>query len=96
MQSMYYIGLDVHKKTISYCAKDGSGLPEVVEDGISGIIVPRDDPESLAHSLDRVLSDTSLRQHLAEGGVARFNTMFSATRMASEYARFLHTGGVLI
>ncbi len=25
MQSMYYIGLDVHKKTISYCVKDVSG-----------------------------------------------------------------------
>lgn len=25
MESMYYIGLDVHKKTISYCIKDGSG-----------------------------------------------------------------------
>jgi transposase len=25
MQSMYYIGLDDHKKTISYCVKDGSG-----------------------------------------------------------------------
>ena len=27
---MYYVGLDVHKKTISYCAKDASGriLPE--------------------------------------------------------------------
>jgi transposase len=25
MQNMYYIGLDVHKKTISYCVKDGSG-----------------------------------------------------------------------
>src|SRR3989441_7322813 len=25
MQSMYYIGLDVHKKRISYCVKDGSG-----------------------------------------------------------------------
>src|ERR1700733_13510079 len=25
MQSMYYIGLDVNKKTISYCVKDGSG-----------------------------------------------------------------------
>jgi hypothetical protein len=22
---MYYIGLDVHKKTISYCVKDASG-----------------------------------------------------------------------
>src|SRR5438128_9118029 len=25
MENMYYIGLDVHKKTISYCVKDGSG-----------------------------------------------------------------------
>ena len=25
MQPMYYIGLDVHKRTISYCVKDGSG-----------------------------------------------------------------------
>jgi hypothetical protein len=24
MQSMYYIGLDVHKRTISYCVKDVS------------------------------------------------------------------------
>ena len=25
MWSMYYVGLDVHKRTISYCAKDVSG-----------------------------------------------------------------------
>src|SRR5689334_15033489 len=25
MQTMYYIGLDVHKRTITYCVKDGSG-----------------------------------------------------------------------
>jgi len=25
MEPMYYIGLDVHKRTISYCVKDGSG-----------------------------------------------------------------------
>jgi transposase len=25
MQSMHYVGLDVHKKTISYCVKGGSG-----------------------------------------------------------------------
>ena len=25
MQSMHYIGLDVHKRTISYCVKDASG-----------------------------------------------------------------------
>ncbi len=26
MQTMYYIGVDVHKRTISYCVKDGSGV----------------------------------------------------------------------
>jgi len=25
MQTMYYIGVDVHKRTIGYCVKDGSG-----------------------------------------------------------------------
>jgi hypothetical protein len=25
METTYYIGLDVHKKTIDYCVKDGSG-----------------------------------------------------------------------
>jgi transposase len=29
MQTMYYIGLDVHKRTISYCVKDGSGAIHV-------------------------------------------------------------------
>jgi hypothetical protein len=31
---MYYIGLDVHKKTISYCAKDASG--QVHQEGKMG------------------------------------------------------------
>ena len=25
METMYYIGLDVHKKTINYCVKNGGG-----------------------------------------------------------------------
>ena len=25
MKSMHYVGLDVHKKTIAYCVKDGQG-----------------------------------------------------------------------
>jgi hypothetical protein len=32
---MYYIGLDVHKKTISYCVKDASG--RVQQEGIHAL-----------------------------------------------------------
>src|ERR1700747_2667339 len=34
MESMYYIGLDVHKKTISYCVKDTRG--QVLQEGRIG------------------------------------------------------------
>ena len=29
MQNMYYIGLDMHKRTINYCVKDGSGTIDI-------------------------------------------------------------------
>jgi len=35
MQNMYYIGLDVHRRTISYCLKDGSGTIHAEGSGTS-------------------------------------------------------------
>jgi len=39
---MYYIGLDVHKKTISYCVKDAAG--HVHQEGKFGSLLPRTGP----------------------------------------------------
>jgi hypothetical protein len=33
MQPVYSIGLDVHERTISYCAKDGSGSAKIYPEG---------------------------------------------------------------
>ena len=33
------------------------GIPDIVEDGVSGVLVPREDPAALAGALVRVLSD---------------------------------------
>jgi hypothetical protein len=38
MQPMYYIGLDVHKRTISYCVKDGSGAMHAEDRGTRSLI----------------------------------------------------------
>jgi glycosyltransferase involved in cell wall biosynthesis len=43
------------------------GLPEVVTDGQSGILVPPADPARLADALITVLQDAALRARLAEG-----------------------------
>lgn len=51
------------------------GVPEVVEDGVNGILVPPDDVEAFAAALRRFASDAALRERLraaAAPSVARF------------------------
>jgi glycosyltransferase involved in cell wall biosynthesis len=45
---------------------DVTGIPEVVRDGDTGLMVPRHDPPALADALERMLDDAALRVRLAE------------------------------
>ena len=45
------------------------GLPEMLDDGDSALLVPPEDPSTLACALRRVLGDAGLRQQLASGGL---------------------------
>ena len=46
------------------------GLPEVVRDGETGLIVPRDDPPALAAAMRRLVEDPALRARLGTAGRA--------------------------
>jgi glycosyltransferase involved in cell wall biosynthesis len=45
-------------------------IPNLVVDGVSGVLVDPDDPDALADALVRVLSDRALAEQLAEGARA--------------------------
>jgi glycosyltransferase involved in cell wall biosynthesis len=45
-------------------------IPDLVSDGVSGVLVPPDDPQALADALVRVLSDKGLAARLGEGALA--------------------------
>ena len=47
------------------------GIPDLVEDGVSGVLVPPDDPASLADALGRVLGDRALAERLGDGARSR-------------------------
>lgn len=56
------------------------GLPELIEDGRSGILVPALDTAAFAAATDRLVRDADLRHTLAANGPARA-TEFSVDRM---------------
>lgn len=57
------------------------GLPEVVEDGRSGLLVPPEDPPALASAMLRVLTDPALAGQLAAEGRRRATEDFGEDRM---------------
>jgi len=56
-----------------------SSIPEIVADGVTGLLVPPDDPEALAAAILRVLRGPG---RLGEAGLARARSEFSVERMA--------------
>jgi glycogen synthase len=47
------------------------GIPDLVEDGLSGLLVRPNDPAALADALSRIMTDHDLRHRLAKGARAR-------------------------
>ena len=45
---------------------DVTGIPEILDDGVTGLEVPQRDPEALAAACTQLLQDAALRQKLAE------------------------------
>jgi glycogen synthase len=71
-------------------ASDVGGIPEVVRDGETGLLVPRGDVDALAEALDRLVADPALRGRLAAGARERARSYawpHLAGRVADLYAR---------
>jgi glycosyltransferase involved in cell wall biosynthesis len=53
-------------------ATNGGGIPDLVTDGVEGLLVPPFDNETLAVAIGRILDDRELAERLGGGATARF------------------------
>ncbi|MCI0530097.1 MAG: glycosyltransferase family 4 protein [Nitrospira sp.] len=60
------------------------GIPEIVEDQVTGFLVPPRDSSALAQKTIYLLENPSLREKLGQAGRARVFERFSVQRMASQ------------
>jgi sugar transferase (PEP-CTERM/EpsH1 system associated) len=61
------------------------GIPEVVDDGVQGLLVPVDDVEELARALVRYAGDAAMRARHGAAGRTRVEERFSMRAMLSAY-----------
>lgn len=59
-------------------------LPEVIEDGVTGVLVPSQDPRSLAEAISRLGSDKDLMRRYGEAARARVRRTFQIDRSIAQ------------
>lgn len=59
------------------------GVPELVQDGVTGLLTPRGDAEGLAKALERLLSDSKLAARLGKAARQRAEEHFSVQRQVN-------------
>jgi len=70
-------------------ASNIGGTKEVIVDGETGLLVPRDDDEALARAIAKLLRDGNLRKKLGQAARERVEKNFSKGRMLAEIEKFL-------
>ena len=60
-------------------------VPQVVREGVTGLLVEPDAPEALAEAMEQLIGSRTLRGSLGQAGQDRIRSEFSAERMTAEY-----------
>jgi phosphatidyl-myo-inositol dimannoside synthase len=70
---------------VAVVASDAGGLPEVVEDGVTGLIVPRGDSTALAQAIGSLLADPERSRKMGQAGRERALRLFDWDRSAQQF-----------
>ncbi len=68
-------------------ATNVSGIPEFLEDRVSGMMVPQKDPKALARAMEAVLTDDDLRKQMTLEARKRITKEFNNQKLIKDLAR---------
>jgi glycosyltransferase involved in cell wall biosynthesis len=63
-----------------------AGIPDIIDDGVTGVIVEPKDEASLVRAIERFVADPSFLAQSRDGALARIRSRFTATIVADSYA----------
>ena len=69
--------MEAQSQALAVVATDAAGIPELIVNGETGVLVPPGDPNAMAAALARLIDDPDLRQQLGLAGYQRVRNNFS-------------------
>ncbi len=81
------VNLEAMSTPLPIVASKVGGIPEVILNGKTGILVEPKDTKELRLALEKLIEDQSLREKMAKAGRKRLEKHFSARKMAEEYEK---------
>jgi len=79
--------MEAQSQGLACIATRVSAIPELIADGVNGLLVPPDDVEALAAALERLIREPALRARLGDGGLATIRAGFDHARAVRDLAR---------
>ena len=79
--------MEAQSQGLPCVSTDLSSIPELIEDGVTGLLVPSNSDQPLAAALARLIADHELRGNLAAAGCKRVRERFSHHRGLDQLAR---------
>ena len=76
-----------HRKPV--ICSDFGGMKEVVEHGVTGLVVPAGDKQALAKAIVALMSDAGVRRQMGEAGSRRLAEHFTSDKMAAQYEQLM-------
>ena len=89
------VNLEAMQHKLPVVSTDEGGIPSVVKDGENGLIAKRNDPQSLADCLERLLNSPELREQMGENGYKKYKEHFTLNAFEHNFVQVLKnvTGG---
>jgi colanic acid/amylovoran biosynthesis glycosyltransferase len=85
------VALEAQSMALPVVCTDSDGLPENIENGSTGFVVPRRNPEAIAEKLVLLCRNAALRRQMGEAGRVRVLTQFQLEDKIPEWERFFES-----
>ncbi len=83
-EGLPYVLIEAGQAGIAIIASDIAGVSDIVEDGVSGFLVPPKEPKHIAKALEKLLTNTELRKTFSTAIQQKVYTKFSIEKMVHE------------